>query len=63
MAEKDCSCGKPSTPPLGKPQPPAGGLTSKTQSFRVSTEPGQTFSMLEARAAAVRRGGGTITPA
>lgn len=65
-----CDCGKPKPGPLGsKPRPgstPAGGLASQTQSFTLQLKSGKTQSfngsLLEAQAAVVRAGGGTISP-
>jgi hypothetical protein len=62
-----CNCGKPANPTGSKPKPSEGsGLSSKTQSFTLQLNNGatQSFSgsLLEARAAVVRAGGGSIKP-
>lgn len=66
-----CNCGKPTPPTGAKPKPgsdqtPAGGLAGQTQSFTLITSNGKTQkfqgSMLEAQAAIVRAGGGSIRP-
>ncbi len=64
----DCNCGKPKPGPL-RPKPqgvPAGGLAGQTQSFTLQFTSGKTQSfqgsLLEAQAAVVRAGGGSIIP-
>jgi hypothetical protein len=72
-----CSCGKPKPGPLGAastpvsitptpPTTPSGGLSSRTQSFTLISTSGSTQkftgSLLEAQAALVRSGGGSLKP-
>lgn len=67
-AQNGCNCGKPKPGPYQGPQPAggSGGLAGQTQSFTLQFNNGTTQrftgSQLEANAALVRAGGGSIIP-